>query len=287
MLFKLWKSVDPGVAVPISVTLLLISVVSIEILYLILEEGDALGWIHEGQFWHVEHLTFFAFVLLNILGNLVMFKKRNASIQGVFLSGVSVGQGWTYCYSCECHVPPRCSHCYDCKVCILRRDHHCVFFGHCVGHQNYRYFMCCLFYMWIGLLYAIILNTEVFMTILHEGITPHSIFLLVMPWLMLVTGQVSSSAFVFAFVADTCVFGFLLVSGFLLIHIILLFGGQTKKEWFNSQFSYDLGWHRNIKELLGKRWYLVWLFPLVSSPLPGDGIDFEMKQVIHSPPKIF
>ncbi|XP_043931343.1 probable palmitoyltransferase ZDHHC24 [Protopterus annectens] len=205
MLFKLWKSVDPGVAVPISVTLLLISVVSIEILYLILEEGDALGWIHEGQFWHVEHLTFFACVLLNILGNLVMFKKRNASIQGVFLSGVSVGQGWTLTDESPTSPP----------------------------------------------------------------------------------GQVSSSAFVFAFVADTCVFGFLLVSGFLLIHIILLFGGQTKKEWFNSQFSYDLGWHRNIKELLGKRWYLVWLFPLVSSPLPGDGIDFEMKQVIHSPPKIF
>ena len=94
-----------------------------------------------------------------------------------------------YCYTCETHTPPRCSHCYDCKVCVLRRDHHCVFFGQCVGFRNYRYFLSCLLFMWAGLLYAVVMNAEVFIVILKEGVSLHSVLLLVMPWIMLVSGQ--------------------------------------------------------------------------------------------------
>lgn len=94
-----------------------------------------------------------------------------------------------YCYTCETHTPPRCSHCYDCKVCVLRRDHHCVFFGQCVGFANYRYFLTCLLFMWAGLLYAVVMNAEVFIVILKEGVTLHSFMLLMVPWIMLVTGK--------------------------------------------------------------------------------------------------
>lgn len=94
-----------------------------------------------------------------------------------------------YCYTCETHTPPRCSHCFDCKVCVLRRDHHCVFFGQCVGFRNYRYFLSCLLFMWSGLLYAVVMNAEVFMVILKEGVTLHSILLLLVPWIMLVSGM--------------------------------------------------------------------------------------------------
>lgn len=95
-----------------------------------------------------------------------------------------------YCYTCETHTPPRCSHCYDCKVCVLRRDHHCVFFGQCVGFRNYRYFLSCLLFMWTGLLYATLMNAEVFIVILKEGVTVHSILLLLIPWIMLISGKV-------------------------------------------------------------------------------------------------
>lgn len=95
-----------------------------------------------------------------------------------------------YCYACETHTPPRCSHCYDCKVCVLRRDHHCVFFGQCVGFRNYRYFLSCLLFMWTGLLYATLMNAEVFIVILKEGVTVHSVLLLLIPWIMLISGKV-------------------------------------------------------------------------------------------------
>lgn len=95
-----------------------------------------------------------------------------------------------YCYTCESHTPPRCSHCYDCKVCVLRRDHHCVFFGQCVGFRNYRYFLSCLLFMWTGLLYATLMNAEVFIVILKEGVTVHSVLLLLIPWIMLISGKV-------------------------------------------------------------------------------------------------
>lgn len=94
-----------------------------------------------------------------------------------------------YCYTCETHTPPRCSHCYDCKVCVLRRDHHCVFFGQCVGFRNYRYFLSCLLFMWSGLLYATLMNAEVFIVILKEGVTVHSVLLLLIPWIMLISGK--------------------------------------------------------------------------------------------------
>lgn len=97
-----------------------------------------------------------------------------------------------YCYTCETHTPPRCSHCYDCKVCVLRRDHHCVFFGQCVGFRNYRYFLSCLLFMWSGLLYATLMNAEVFIVILKEGVTVHSVLLLLMPWIMLISGKTGS-----------------------------------------------------------------------------------------------
>lgn len=44
--------------------------------------------------------------------------------------------------------------------------------------------------MWSGLLYATLMNAEVFIVILKEGVTMHSILLLLIPWIMLVSGRI-------------------------------------------------------------------------------------------------
>lgn len=46
--------------------------------------------------------------------------------------------------------------------------------------------------MWAGLLYAVFMNAEVFMVILKEGVTFHSVMLLLVPWLMFVSGEYGS-----------------------------------------------------------------------------------------------
>ena len=90
------------------------------------------------------------------------------------------------------------------------------------------------------------------------------------------SGQVSARAFAFAFIADTCVVGFLLVSAFFFFHLFLMIRGQTTREWYSTRRPYSLGLLGNLRNSLGVRWYLCWLCPLIPSPLPGDGIHFQV-----------
>ncbi|XP_053133630.1 probable palmitoyltransferase ZDHHC24 isoform X1 [Hemicordylus capensis] len=217
--------------------------------------------------------------LLFLLGNALESARRfitaSPSTRGIMLAGE--GQGWDYCYSCQSHVPPRCGHCYSCNVCVLRRDHHCTLLGQCLGHRNYRYFLCLLLYGSAALLYGCLLNVGVVVSLLQEASRAQMILLLIVPWLMLLTGQVGITPFIYAFVTDVCLVGFLFCMGFLLFHSLLALRGQTTKEWFEESRQYDLGWQGNLREVLGERWPLAWLLPFVASPLPGDGISFRTK----------
>ncbi|KAK1150907.1 putative palmitoyltransferase ZDHHC24 [Acipenser oxyrinchus oxyrinchus] len=272
---------------PVVINTFLVLAITAEVMYLVVVEAPREPGEQHGEWsavWKATHIASQLFMLGNIMWNARLFLKRSPSIRGVFLEGAGFGQGWKYCYSCETHIPPRCSHCSDCKACVLRRDHHCVFFGQCVGFQNYRYFLSCLLYMSAGLLYAVVLNSEVFMLVLQEGLTLHSTMLLLMPWIMLLIGQVTPRAFIFAFIADTCVVGCLCVSAFLLFHVTLMLRGQTTREWYSSRRPYSLGWRRNVCECLGQRWYLAWLCPLIPSPLPGDGIHFQVTAPLAETP---
>ncbi|XP_066466334.1 probable palmitoyltransferase ZDHHC24 [Tiliqua scincoides] len=254
----------------------------------VLLRGRPAGHDHEGgsrqgafPFWSLAALFY---LLGNALENARRFVVASPSTRGVMLAGA--GQGWDYCYSCQSHVPPRCSHCFSCNVCVLRRDHHCTLLGQCVGHRNYRYFLCLLLHSSAALLYGCLLNADVVVTLLHEGTTVQTILMLVMPWLMLLMGQVSIPTFIYAFVSDVCLVGFLFSTGFFLFHCLLALRGQTTKEWFEGNRQYDLGWRDNLQEVLGNQWHLVWLVPFIASPLPGDGITFRTKHPIsESVPK--
>ncbi|XP_067399979.1 probable palmitoyltransferase ZDHHC24 [Emydura macquarii macquarii] len=251
---------------PLAVTAALVAALAAEVLSLLLGAEAPLAL----------HLPALLFLLANVLGNAVLFVTTSPSVRGVVLAG-AVGQGWEYCYTCQTYVPPRCHHCYTCNVCVLRRDHHCVLLGQCVGYHNYRHFLCLLLHGCVALLYASLLHADVFTGLLREGVTLHSVVLLLMPWLMLLTGQVSPSTFIYTFVADTCVVSFLFCSGFLFFHVLLSLRGQTMREWFGESRRYDLGWRHNLQEALGNRWHLVWLCPLLTSSLPGDGVAFKSR----------
>ncbi|XP_052518296.1 probable palmitoyltransferase ZDHHC24 [Budorcas taxicolor] len=216
-----------------------------------------------------------AFQLLNLLGNVGLFLRSDPSIRGVMLAGRGLGQGWAYCYQCQSQVPPRSGHCSACRICILRRDHHCRLLGRCVGFRNYRPFLCLLLHGAGVLLHASVLLGPALSALLRAHTPLHTAALLLLPWLMLLTGRVSLAQFALAFVTDTCVAGALLCGAGLLFHGMLLLRGQTTWEWARGQRAYDLGPCHNLQAALGPRWVLVWLWPFLASPLPGDGITFQ------------
>ncbi|XP_004683390.1 PREDICTED: probable palmitoyltransferase ZDHHC24, partial [Condylura cristata] len=220
-------------------------------------------------------LALAAFQLLNLLGNVGLFLRSDPSIRGVMLAGRGLGQGWAYCYQCQSQVPPRSAHCSACRVCILRRDHHCRLLGRCVGFRNYRPFLCLLLHGGGVLLHVSVLLGPALAALLRAHAPLHTAALLLLPWLMLLTGRVSLAQFALAFVTDTCVAGALLCGAGLLFHGTLLLRGQTTWEWARGQHAYDLGPSHNLRAALGPRWALVWLWPFLASPLPGDGITFQ------------
>ncbi|XP_075857768.1 putative palmitoyltransferase ZDHHC24 isoform X2 [Microcebus murinus] len=148
-------------------------------------------------------LALAAFQLLNLLGNVGLFLRSDPSIRGVMLAGRGLGQGWAYCYQCQSQVPPRSGHCSACRVCVLRRDHHCRLLGRCVGFGNYRPFLCLLLHAAGVLLHVSVLLGPALSALLRAHTPLHTAALLLLPWLMLLTGRVSLAQFALAFVTDT------------------------------------------------------------------------------------
>ncbi|KAF6107185.1 zinc finger DHHC-type containing 24 [Phyllostomus discolor] len=261
----------PG-RLPLVLTALWAAAVGLELAYvLVLGPGPP----PLGPLARALQLALAAFQLLNLLGNVGLFLRSDPSIRGVMLAGRGLGQGWAYCYQCQSQVPPRSGHCSTCRICILRRDHHCRLLGRCVGFRNYRPFLCLLLHAAGVLLHVSVLLGPALAALLRAHAPLHTAALLLLPWLMLLTGRVSLAQFALAFVTDTCVAGALLCAAGLLFHGMLLLRGQTTWEWARGQHAYDLGPCRNLQAALGPRWILVWLWPFLASPLPGDGITFQ------------
>ncbi|XP_028915983.1 probable palmitoyltransferase ZDHHC24 [Ornithorhynchus anatinus] len=256
---------------PPVLTGLLVTAVGLELLY-VLALGP--GPPTPGPPAPVLHLLLGLYQALNLLVNLGRFLRSDPGIRGVVLAGRGLGRGWEYCHRCQSQVPPRSGHCTACRVCVLRKDHHCLLLGRCVGFRNYRPFLCLLLHGAGASLHAAALLGPALAALLRAQTPLRAVALLLTPWLMLLTGSVSPAQFALAFATDTCVASALLCGAGLLFHGALLLRGQTTREWARGQRGYDLGPRHNLQAALGPRWALVWLWPFVHSPLPGDGVVF-------------
>lgn len=218
------------------------------------------------------HLFCGYFILLNIVGNLIYGMFTNTSIKGRMVNNVSKLE-WDFCAVCECYRPPRAWHCSTCDICILKRDHHCTFFACCVGYYNHRYFILFTFYVFIAMLYSFYLNVKfvsLFITWNHGLVLVKFIF----PLASIVFDFSSETLYVLMVVVNFLIGCF---TGFLFIyHFINLLKGRIvyEKNCNKKDVVYDRGWRSNMVEVFGSRWHLTWISPFISSPLPGNGVEW-------------
>ena len=223
------------------------------------------------------HMAFGIFLFVNTVANFFYAMGTDVTSGSTVLPSI-LKPGWKYCHTCMHNAPPRAVHCWACECCVLKRDHHCMFTGRCIGHKNLRYYLMAVFYLSLGALYANYLNMDYAMEVLYENLNWKVIIAMVAPLVGWSLGITESLSFFVSFQCGTCMIASVMFTGLLFYHVRLILRGQTTHEWRNNhERVYNLGWKRNLQEALGTRWYLVWISPLVPSPLPGDGIYFRRR----------
>lgn len=228
--------------------------------------------INTYPFW-IHHLCAL-FLLFNILGNLIYGVFTDSSIRGKFLKSNS-NPNWTLCAVCECMRPPRAWHCDLCNICVLKRDHHCPYMACCVGYYNHRYFIMFTMYVFIAMLYAFYYNVY----FLAQFITwNHGLVLakFMLPLVSLVVDFGNESLYILMVLVNIII---ATLTGFLTCyHFYNILNGRTtpERKHCKKDFMYDRGWRMNLVEALGARWYFTWILPFIHSPLPGNGIDWNI-----------
>jgi palmitoyltransferase len=60
------------------------------------------------------------------------------------------------------------------------------------------------------------------------------------------------------------------------IQAVLVVHGQTRHERKKRDVIYDNGVMQNVRSVFGERWYVAWIWPWISSPLPENGVIFKI-----------
>ena len=166
------------------------------------------------------------------------------------------------CSICRIGKAQRTHHCRKCKCCVLKMDHHCPWVGHCVGKENYKYYILFLTYTTMSLCDATIAS-------IRRIISPHG-------WptsAILLTVVVTLGQIVLM-----CSVGYLL-----LWHAMQLSHNCTTIEWYQAQKNsrqnvselarfpwpstfplqspYDNGLYQNVAAVFGNGSMLLWLVP--------------------------
>ena len=218
------------------------------------------------------------FIWLNVVWNYSKALTVDMSTKQLSLPVVAQ-DGWHYCYWCQAYSPSRSRHCPLCNICVVRRDHHCYFTGRCIGLQNHRYFIMFLIYTMIGSLYGFILSITVTIHI-NNGISFWMLVSFVLPVLAGTFGQLPVNPVV-AFLTSCSIATFLASLGYLCLQFVCIRRGQTYFEWRCGILAYDKGWIVNLKELLGRNMWFIWIAPFVPSPLLTDGSDYPVPPAVQ------
>lgn len=232
----------------------------------------------QNTLWYKIHFALATYILFNITSNLVAIMICDTSIKGRLMPA-DLKPNWRFCSVCESTAPPRSWHCNICNICILKRDHHCTFTSCCIGHHNLRYFLFFVFYMFIATLYATYFNLY-FIWSFVEFRSFWTIVKIIFPLAMIFIELSLSQLYLFfcLIVAIGCIF-----TGVLLwYHVNLMLSGMVTYEKNHKISLYNFGKTQNIKEVLGERWYIVWISPFITSNLPSNGITWQIKNTAKS-----
>ena len=226
---------------------------------------------HARGTWWI-HFLVGIFIYVNVMVSFVKTIITDTTSGNLVLPSI-LKPGWRFCSVCEANSPPRSLHCYFCNQCILKRDHHCMFTGNCIGHSNQRYFITMIFYVFVGAVYCNFLNIDYTWELLGD-MTIKSLFTMIMPIFAYMLGLTPSYTFGVAFISSTCVLGLFLMGALLTYHLINAYNGQITHERSHRVREYNLGWKENFRHIMGDKWYIAWLSPIIESNLPGNGVEF-------------
>ena len=230
--------------------------------------------------WYLVHAGCGLFLFINVFANLFRVIFTDTSGKNLGMPSV-LKPGWKYCPFCQVNAPPRSHHCHVCDECVLKRDHHCIFAGKCVGFANYRYYLFLALYLWLGAVYANIFHHE-YVTSVIGGFGFGTFITMFLPFVVWLLGYITLYELFVTLMAGLSIFSLFLFSSLLFFQTGIIFRGQTSHERKKHKRDYDHGWRRNFREVLGSKWYVAWLWPSITSPLPGDGTNFKKSDTLES-----
>uniref|UniRef100_A0A1I7WMG1 Palmitoyltransferase n=1 Tax=Heterorhabditis bacteriophora TaxID=37862 RepID=A0A1I7WMG1_HETBA len=165
-----------------------------------------------------------------------------------------------WCEPCEGYKAPRSHHCSKCSRCSLKMDHHCPWINNCVGHRNHAFFFRFLISAICGCVHALVIQIFCFYHAIHLGFYLHfgsgsEPLIYVTFWSFI--ALVAASAFSVGVTIG--------LSGLLYLQVKYIRNNKTGIEEYIDQkaiscrddddvkwiYPYDLGWKRNVREVLG------------------------------------
>ncbi|KAH8378585.1 hypothetical protein KR009_000071, partial [Drosophila setifemur] len=207
------------------------------------------------------------FITYNVLSNLLAVYRTDTSVASLPKERQMPKPGeehlWHFCKSCQTLVPPRSWHCKLCKGCILKRDHHCIFTAACIGYRNHRYFFWYTFYLTLGAALSLGFNYVYMVMIATKNLSNSNLSFEGLNLWLIILVCLNTYAFVAPFIMLTW-------------QTYITLSNTTFFSFY--ELRYDLGALKNLKFVLGRRWFWTFLSPSIESPLSGDGTQWQLKQ---------